>query len=258
MNWTDGDVTIDGVRIHYYRRGSGRPLVLAHGASDNGKCWERVAARLEDRFDIIAYDARYHGLSDGPEGGSLNGAPDRIALVKALGLERPAAMGHSMGAATVAEAVGAEPALFRCAVLEDPPWRDEFPSGGRRPQFDMGSLTVEQIAESGRKQSPTWDASEFPAWAESKKQFRPPADTMSRIGKMLGTWRETVKKIGVPTLLVTGDNAERGAIVSKEAAADAVKLNPKVETICLSGAGHNVRREAFEEFVAAVEPFLER
>src|SRR5688572_14727483 len=128
MDWQEGDIDLDGVRIHYYRRGTGRPLVLAHGASDNGRCWERVAQALEGEYDIVAYDARYHGLSDAPEGGSLAGGEDLVAMVQALGLERPAIMGHSMGARTVAQAAGTNPELFRCAVLEDPPWRDETPA----------------------------------------------------------------------------------------------------------------------------------
>ena len=61
MEWQEGELDANGVRIHYYRRGVGRALVLAHGMTDNGKCWSRLATVLEDRFDIVAYDARYHG-----------------------------------------------------------------------------------------------------------------------------------------------------------------------------------------------------
>jgi pimeloyl-ACP methyl ester carboxylesterase len=57
MDWQEGDLDIGGVRIHYHRRGAGRPLVLAHGASDNGRCWGRVAEALEGEYDIVAYDA---------------------------------------------------------------------------------------------------------------------------------------------------------------------------------------------------------
>ena len=37
MNYTEGDVTVNGVNIHYYRTGGGKPpFVLLHGATDNG------------------------------------------------------------------------------------------------------------------------------------------------------------------------------------------------------------------------------
>ena len=56
--WHEGDVRIDDATIHYYRRGSGPPVVLAHGALDDGRCWTRVAEALESEYDLIAYDAR--------------------------------------------------------------------------------------------------------------------------------------------------------------------------------------------------------
>ncbi len=257
MDWQEGDLDIGGVRIHYYRRGAGRPLVLAHGASDNGRCWGRVAAALEDEHDIVAYDARYHGLSDGPEGGFLAGGEDLVAVVEALGLERPAIMGHSMGARTVAQAAGTHPELFRCAILEDPPWRDETAAAPPRTVgMDLTQLPVEEIVAAGRQQSPMWHEAEFPDWAESKKQFRPPPDWRTRIPAIAAAWREVATAIAVPTLLVCGGNPERGRIVSSHTAAEAAKLNSRIEVVRFDEAGHNVRREAFDGFVAAVRQFL--
>jgi len=258
MTWTEGDVTLDGVRIHYYRRGSGRPLVLAHGFSDNGKCWERVATVLEDRYDIVAYDARFHGKSDAPADAAFGDAADLVGLVEALGLEKPAAMGHSMGAGTVAAAVGHRPDLFRCAILEDPPWRDEWPTAARPEPPKWNEMPLAEAIAYGKKQSPHWNDAEFPAWAESKQQLRVPPDWASRRPGFLGNWRERAAAIGVPTLLIRGNNAERGAIVTGAVAREATQLNPRIECVCLAAAGHNIRREAFPEFVAAVTAFLGR
>lgn len=261
MEWQDGELDAGGVRIHYYRRGTGRPLVLAHGMSDNGKCWTRLATVLQDRYDIIAYDARYHGLSEAPAAGGFGGGDDLIAVVTALGLKAPALLGHSMGAATVAHAAGLRPELFSCAILEDPPWRDDWSALRQQAQAEppnWQALPVDQIIEAGRKQSPAWHVDEFPAWAESKRQFRGPADWRSRPLPGITNWRETVGAIGVPTLLLRGGSSARGAIVSAEVAAAACRLNPRVETACFAQAGHNVRREAFAPYVAAVSSFLAR
>jgi pimeloyl-ACP methyl ester carboxylesterase len=259
MGWQEGDLDIDDVRIHYYRRGTGRPLVLAHGASDNGKCWERVAAALEDEYDIVAYDARYHGLSGAPEGGQMAGGEDLVTVVEALALERPAIMGHSMGARSVAQAGGMRPELFRCAVLEDPPWWDERPAlPAPAAQPDLPAMSIEAIVAYGRERNAMWHEDEFPAWAESKQQFRPPADAFKRVGSIAAGWRETVEAIGIPTLLVCGGSAERGRIVNTHIAAEAASLNPRLEVVTFPEAGHNVRREAFEGFVEAVRGFLAR
>lgn len=258
MTWNEGDVSVGGARLHYYRRGSGRPIVLAHGATDNGKCWGRVAAALEGRYDVIAYDARYHGRSDAPAGGELAGGGDLIGFVEALDLVNPVIMGHSMGAMTVAQAAASAPNKFRGAILEDPPWWVSPPDRRRAPPVDFASLSVEQIIAGGRQQSPNWDESEFEAWAESKKQFNPPTDWMANFGKRVAGWRELLPRLSLPALLICGDNVERGAIVTGEVAAEAERLAPSLRTVTLQGAGHNVRREAFDAYMQAVNSFLDQ
>ena len=232
--------------------------MLAHGFSDSGKCWERVATVLEDRYDVIAYDARHHGLSDKPADGTIGDGKDLVALVEALGLAKPALLGHSMGAATVAQAAGERPELFRCAILEDPAWRDATAPAARPEMPRWGEFTAEQIIAYGKRQSPSWHDDEFPAWAESKKQFRVPEDWAAWRPLMLGDWRARAAAIGVPTLLVRGGNVERGRIVDDEAAAEAKRLNPRIECVCFAQAGHNIRREAFAAFVSAVTAFFGR
>lgn len=57
--WTSHEITAGGLKIHYLRTGGGGPpLVLAHGATDNGGCWVRLATALADTFDVIVPDAR--------------------------------------------------------------------------------------------------------------------------------------------------------------------------------------------------------
>jgi N-formylmaleamate deformylase len=64
-NWTQNDLLVNDVRLHYYRTGHGdkRPLVLVHGFSDNGLCWTPTARDLESEYDVIMPDMRAHGLS---------------------------------------------------------------------------------------------------------------------------------------------------------------------------------------------------
>jgi N-formylmaleamate deformylase len=269
MEWAEGDVAVPGARLHYYRRGKGRPLVLAHGATDNGRCWTRVAERIEDSFDIVAYDARYHGHSETNGQSFGGGGADLIDVVEALGLEQPAAMGHSMGAASVAQALAQRPELFQAAVLEDPPWglpltvaeHGEQTSEAVRARSALADLMNEQrkgsfaeIVEHGRAQSPDWHPDEFGPWAESKLQFRPP-DAWMPLSEPSGlSWKEQVKAFRCPVLLICG-RPERQAIVNLQTADEAAVLCPTLDVVRFD-AGHNIRREAFEQFVATVRDFL--
>src|SRR5947209_3881186 len=142
--WFSGQVTTNGLRMHYTRTGGDKPpLVLAHGATDSGLCWSRVARALEAEYDVILPDARGHGLSDAPADGysSSDHAADLAGLLVALGLERPAVGGHSMGAGAVLRLIAEYPDLVRCAILEDPGFRTGQPApavpGGASPRDGM-------------------------------------------------------------------------------------------------------------------------
>src|SRR5688500_11005922 len=130
LGGSSGEVTANGLRQHYWRTGwaaAGKPvLVLAHGATDNGLCWTRLAKVLEGEWDVVIPDARGHGLSEAPEEDYSAGAraADLAKLIEALGLVRPVVGGHSMGGSTALRLAAEHPELVRAAVLEDPPLRD--------------------------------------------------------------------------------------------------------------------------------------
>lgn len=256
MGWAEHDVDVLGVSIHYYRRGEGRPVVLAHGVTDSGLCWERVAQRLEDEFDVIAYDAPLHGQSGGDQESMQLRGEVLVGVVDALGLEAPAAMGHSMGAGAVSDALALRPKMFRRAILEDPGWWDEEQlsrmraatgRSTRRPDGEPAP-TIAQITRRGREQNPTWSEEEFPAWAMAKQQYRGQPSTPK------STWRDVVPKFACPVLVIAGE-PERGSIAGEQSAKEALAMCPSARLVRLP-TGHNVRREAFDQFVALATEFL--
>jgi predicted dehydrogenase/pimeloyl-ACP methyl ester carboxylesterase len=267
--WPSADVIANGINLHYYRTGGNKPpLVLAHGFSDNGLCWTPVARVLERDYDVIMFDARGHGLSDAPDEGYADEdrAADLVGLIQALGLEKPAVMGHSMGASTVAVAAAQYPDVIGKAILEDPPWRDEGSLGDRTPEemeawvkewherlLADKDKSREALIARVREESPTWSEAELGPWAESKRQLSP--KVLHRSARPRTPWREVAEKIACPTLLITADN-EAGAIVSPETAEEAAELNANIQVVHIEGAGHSIRREAFKPYMQAVWDFL--
>lgn len=267
LAWKSGEVTANGLRLRYYRTGvNGRPIVLAHGITDSGLCWPRLAAALADEFQVITYDARGHGRSEAPSGPYTRDdqADDLAELVKALGLKQPFILGHSMGADTTANAVARHPGLAAAIILEDPPWRDEPPSEARsldhyqeRLRF-YRSMTRPELIAYGKQRNPNWDDAEFEPWADAKFAVSPAM--IECLQWAPSPWRTICPEITCPTLLVTaeaGDRADNlGGIVTEAVAAQALALMPNAQLARISGAGHNIRREAFDDFLAAVRAFL--
>ena len=264
--WPSGDVVANGIKIHYHRTGGDKPpVVLAHGITDNGLCWTRLARALEKDYDLIMFDARGHGLSDAPAEGysRADHAADLAGLVQALGLGRPALIGHSMGAANVAIAAASYPGLARCVVLEDPPWRRAFSAEEiaaaaetwRAEIIDLKSRTREAIIAELRAQHPNWAEVEWGPWVDSKLQVSPDVVEWVRGEMTFAFWHETIRKITCPMLLVTGD-PELGAIVAPDVAREVANLCLNARVAHIGGAGHSIRRERFEEYVDAVGGFL--
>ncbi|MGC8781775.1 MAG: alpha/beta fold hydrolase [Anaerolineae bacterium] len=263
-HWQSGDIVLNKLKLHYTRTGGDKPpVVLAHGFSDDGLCWTPVAERLEANYDVIMVDARGHGRSDAPRRGygSLEHAGDLAGVITALGLKRPAVLGHSMGAATALALAGTYPDLVRAILLEDPPAWWVPPAGGkplRRPNFadwimDLKRKTREELIAHARAQSPTWPEAELGPWADSKLRlsFR----VLNRGKSAPVDWPAVVRQIRCPALLITAD-PDRGAIVKPEDAAALQALVPQVKVVHIPGAGHNIRREQFARYMEVVEAFL--
>jgi pimeloyl-ACP methyl ester carboxylesterase len=268
LDWTSGDLQANGLRLHYYRTGGDKPpLVAAHGITDNGLCWSPLATQLAADYDVIMIDARGHGQSAVPESGYTGDehAADHAAAIRALGLDRPAMIGHSMGAATAAELAAKNPGLVRCLILEDPPWRE--PESPSSPEERAASAQVrreevvarqhlsraEALAQ-GRQQRPTWSEAEFAPWVEAKFQVSP--NVLDYVSAGVTPWSAWVPKLACPVLLLTGDPA-LGAIVTPEVARHIGATNARVQVVHIPGAGHNIRREQFEPYLAAVRRFLQ-
>jgi pimeloyl-ACP methyl ester carboxylesterase len=266
-SWFEGEVVANGIKQHYARTGGDRPvLVLAHGATDSGLCWTRLALALESDYDVVMPDARGHGLSEAPENayGSVDQAADLAALIDALGLGQPAVGGHSMGARTVMRLVADYPGLATCAFLEDPPIRvsERRPATPGRPSpGDAIRQTVltgraegrEALLALGRSTRPTWAEIEFEPWVDAKLHV---SDRfLNDFARPLDDWRDLLARASCPVLLITAD-PERGAIVTPEAAEAARQIQPALRVERIGDAGHNIRREQFDHFLTTVRAFL--
>lgn len=269
-HWTDKDIFVDGVKIHYYRTGDGNkpPLVLAHGFSDNGLCWVHVARDLEATYDVILPDAHGHGYSARvkPEV-EIDMAADTAGLIRGLGLSKPVLGGHSMGASTSAQVEAHFPGLVRALLLEDPPWfeaeppkPEETPKEGQprvRPRADwitsLEKMSADELVEKCKQDNPTWPEIELRPWAESKKQFD--YGFLYRPGGPTHNWQDVYQAIHCPTLLITADPA-KGAIVNPVMAKIITTNNQNIQVANIKGAGHNIRRENYPAYIKAVQDFL--
>lgn len=92
-------IVIKGLALAYERRGRGAPLVLLHGYPLDHSIWNDLALLLENDFDLILPDLRGFGESAAADEPYFMAdiAADLASLLDALGLEKAALAGHSLG-----------------------------------------------------------------------------------------------------------------------------------------------------------------
>ena len=100
----------NGVRLAYVELGDprGEPLLLLHGYTDTSRSWSVLAPHLSG-YRLLIPDQRGHGAAEAPECcyGPSQFAFDAKLFLDALGIDRAAVAGHSMGS-MVAMAMAAE------------------------------------------------------------------------------------------------------------------------------------------------------
>lgn len=246
----------------FHRAGKGaETLLLIHGLGDNGLCWSRAAHALADDYTIVMLDSRGHGGSALPPADVLDDpAADLREALDQLGIEQALVVGHSVGAISAARFAAVHQARVRKLVLEDPPFRgraqvpsDEMVAAFANQVNRFRAMPLADVIEQGQKQHPSWNSAEFDAWAESKRQVDPYILKQYHFP----SWRDVVRDIRSPTLLVHGMPGSDTA-VSMEKAREVLAFNPVFQSVAIAGAGHNVRRENLAGYLSSLRSFLNR
>jgi pimeloyl-ACP methyl ester carboxylesterase len=95
-------VTVDGARLHFVIKGTGRPVVLIHGNPGSCQDWARLYGPLSLRYCGFAFDRPGHGHSERPNHRDITvdlQAQMLHTALKDLNVEQPILVGHSWGGA---------------------------------------------------------------------------------------------------------------------------------------------------------------
>ncbi len=206
---------MNGLEMYYEIHGTGRPLVLLHGAlSAIGTSFGKVLPSLAETRRVIAVELQAHGRTadvDRPLSYEQM-ADDTVALLEHIGVEDADFFGWSMGAGVALQVAIRHPDLVRKLVLASATYN----SGGFYPGVLAGieHLTPEALAGS--------------PFEEEYARIAPnPEDRLTLIAKVkeldgrVQDWLpEDIRSIGAPALLIIGDSD----IVSPEHAVEMFRL----------------------------------
>jgi pimeloyl-ACP methyl ester carboxylesterase len=205
--------------MYYESHGTGRPLVLLHGALTTIEgSFGRMLPSLAATRQVIAVEQQAHGRTadaDRPLTYEGMGA-DTVALLRHLGIEEADVFGYSMGAAIALDIAVRHPDLVRKLVLASPGYTRE----GAYPEMYEGEenlkpedLAGTPFAEDYARTAPNPD--DWPGLIEKVKQLD---------REFQGWTAEEIRSIRAPTLVIVGD-------------ADVIRPEHAVEIFRLLGGG---------------------
>jgi 3-oxoadipate enol-lactonase len=91
--------TCNDLEVAWFEVGRGDALVLVHGLADDHRAWRRALPDLALRHRVVLYDLRGHGQTSlgEPDGSLRQLGDDLVALLDAIGIDRAAVAGFSLG-----------------------------------------------------------------------------------------------------------------------------------------------------------------
>lgn len=268
------DATVDagdGLTLHVERAGRGAPLLLLHGFTGSAETWASLADALGDDVATIAVDLPGHGRSSAPADPAryaiARTADDLARVLDALGVERAAVLGYSMGGRVALRFALRHPDRVSALVLESasPGIAD---AGERAARVRADGELADAIERDGVEAFvERWER--LPLW-ESQQALPVPvreqlraqrlrnrgtglANSLRRAGA--GAEPDVRAELGMlrmPVLLIAGALDTKYAALARAMAAEI----PGARAEIVPDAGHAVHLERPEAFAGIVAAFL--
>jgi len=261
----------DGTRLYYEEAGSGTPLIFIHEFAGDHRSWEPQMRFFSRYFRCIAYAARGFPPSDIPEDGErysqAHARDDVVAVLVHLKIERAHVVGLSMGGFAALHVGITHPKRARSLVIAgcgygaEPDKKDRFRAECEAAAGSFLSNWSEAAAKYALGPTRVQFQNKDPrGWAEfaqqlSEQSAKGHALTMRGVQMRRPSLYELVddmKRIDVPTLIVTGDEDEpclEPALLMKRSI-------PNAGLVVLPRAGHTINIEDPEAFNRALFEFF--
>jgi pimeloyl-ACP methyl ester carboxylesterase len=250
-----------GLEIAYRRVGQGPPLVLVHGAGEDGRVWQAQLATLADEFTVLAWDEPGAGRSsDVPADFELaDYASCLAAVIEALGLGPAHVAGHSWGSTIVQELYRHHPGLVATLILIGAyaGWKGSLPPDEVAARVEGAQEMLAAAARGSDAGVPGLFAGEPPAAvAQLLEQIaadvRPKSLETQLFLMAAADERELLPRIAVPTLLIWGERDTRSTL---SVARQFERALPDTKLVVIPDAGHSCHLERPDQVNEAMRGF---
>lgn len=254
-------VETNGLTIAYQRGGEGPPLVLAHGAAEDGRIWAPQLADLSDEFTVLAWDEPgTGGSSDLPHDFALADIADVLAAVlDTLGLGPAHLAGLSWGGTVLLELYRRHPEHVATLIMIDTyaGWKGSLPADEVRARVAGARKMLSVRDEEVDPTFPGLFASDPPPHvvlllAAIAASVRPDTLRTELTIMAQADLSALLPQIAVPTLLIWGRDDARSPLSVAHRFHEAI---PDSTLVVIDDAGHLSHLEQPEQVNNAIRQF---
>ncbi|MGE3855495.1 MAG: 2-succinyl-6-hydroxy-2,4-cyclohexadiene-1-carboxylate synthase [Dehalococcoidia bacterium] len=269
---TGHDIDLDGLTLHAEVAGSGPAVVLVLGFTGSGASWRSLVPVLAPDFTTIAVDLVGHGRSGCPAAldryRMRRAVDDLAALLRALGHERAAWLGYSLGGRVALQVAVHRPDVVSALVLEG-----ATPGLATGEEREARVAADEALARRLEREGleafvdfwqsiALWDSQQRTLTDDQRaalRRGRLAQDPVGLAGSLRGMgtgsqeWvGDRLGDLGVPVLLTAGTLDTKFSAIAREMAA----AIPDATMRLIEDAGHAAHLERPDAFNAMVREFL--
>ena len=258
----------DGVELHYVEKGNGDPIVLIHGGIQDYSMWENQLGPFAEKYRVVAYSRRYNYPNKNklqPNYSPVVDAEDLAILIRKLDLGKVHVVGSSLGGRVALFFAEKHPELVRSLILQELPVH--FKGDPLDDSFEKSLKAARVALEKGKPGEAIQAALSVPSGGQfqfdkvpgfvQERQLRnvQELEAMANSGVVSEIDRDAVRKITVPTLLMSG---EKSAPFFKPIEKELLRLLPEKsrQHVVISGAAHPKFRTHPEQCNKAMLEFL--
>ncbi len=262
----------DGVRLYYEETGAGRTVIFVHEFAGDMRSWEPQMRHFGRSYRCISYNARGYPPSDVPGDPSsysqARAADDIKAVLDAAGADEAHVIGLSMGGFATLHFGFRHPKRARslcvggCGYGAEPDQRERFEAEADAIAKQLMKDGMEKFA-AGYAHGPTrvqFENKDSRGFAEFKRMLAEHS-ALGSANTQLGVQRarpslyslvDDMKKLEVPTLIITGDEdwpcLMPGILMKRNIPSAALAVMPN--------AGHTINIEDPDVYNRIVGDFL--
>jgi pimeloyl-ACP methyl ester carboxylesterase len=262
----------DGVRLNYELTGSGETIVFVHEFAGDMRSWEPQMRYFGRKYRCVTYNARGYPPSDVPETpksySQARAADDILAVLDAVGADKGHIIGLSMGGFATLHfgfrhsARAYSLCVGGCGYGAEPDQRARFQAEADAVAKILAEQGMQKFADT-YAHGPTrvqFENKDPRGFAEFKRMLGEHS-ALGSANTQLGVQRERpslytlvdeMKKLNVPTLIITGDEdwpcLLPGILMKQNIASSALAVMPN--------AGHAINLEDPGEYNRIVGDFL--